>query len=166
MSPVRPRSTRSPRSIVLGVVGIVVGIALVLALFVVAIPSLTESGKVEVRLGPDTFDAGSAAARSEEIRERGPILFPDVAGRDRDVYLVHTGDDPAEGWSAFDARRPGTGRQCTLRWTGDAFSDPCGGPDVPVDGTGLVQYRVVVTEEGDVVVDFRPTDGPTGDGQG
>jgi hypothetical protein len=144
---------------VLGVVGIVVGIALVLVLFVVAIPSLTESGRVEVRLGPDTFNAGAATDRSAEIRERGPILFPDVAGRDRDVYLTHTGDDPTEGWAAFDARRPGTGRECTLSWTGDAFRDPCGGPDVPVDGTGLVQYRVTVTEEGHVVVDFRPDDG-------
>ena len=36
-------------------------------LFVVAIPSLTESGKVEVKLGSDTYDAGSAAARAQNI---------------------------------------------------------------------------------------------------
>jgi len=159
MSPVQPRPARSPRSILLGVAGIVVGIALVLVLFVVAIPSLTESGKVEVRLGPDTFDAGPADARSAEIRERGPILFPDVAGRDRDVYLTHTGDDPTTGWAVFDARRPGTGRDCTLTWTGTAFRDPCGGPDVPADGAGLVHYDVTVTEEGRVIVDFRPDAG-------
>ena len=44
--PVQDTRKRTSRSIILAVAGVAVGIALVLGLFVVAIPSLTESGKV------------------------------------------------------------------------------------------------------------------------
>jgi len=142
---------------VLAVSGLVVGLVLVLVLFVLAIPSLTESGRVEVQLGPERFDAGRAEDRAVEVAERGPILFADVAGRDRDVYVQHVGDDPTRGWFVFDARRPGTGRDCTLEWqsTASEFTDPCGGEPIDELGTGLPQYAVEVTEEGQVVVDFR-----------
>lgn len=155
MSPVKPTSASNARSVALAVIGVVLGLGLVVALFVFAIPSLTESNTTELQLGSDTFDAGGAADRSETIAESGPILFPDVAGNQRDIYLQHVADDPSTGWLAFDARRTGTDRTCTLEWTGSGFTDPCGGPAVPPDGQGLVQYTVEVTEDGDLTIDFE-----------
>lgn len=156
--PVLESRKRTSRSVVLAVVGIVVGVALVLLLFVVAIPSLTESGKVQVKLGSDTYDAGPASARAANIAKGGPLLFSDVSSGNRDIWLQHIGDDDAQGWSAFDARRPGQGRNCTLVWRTDSgdFRDPCDGTIVPADGTGLLSYPVTVTEKGRVIVDLNP----------
>ena len=158
MSPVK--QSRSSRSLVLGVLGLTVGIVAVLALFVLAIPSLTEENKVAVQLGDDRFDAGPAADRADAIDRDGPILFSDVASGQRDIWLQHLGDDAEAGWLAFDARRPEVGRDCTLRWAPEqaAFVDPCGGGEVPADGAGLRHYPIEVVE-GTVLVDLR---NPTG----
>lgn len=158
MSPVQQTPARSPRSMVLAVGGVVIGIALVLGLFVWAIPSLTESDVVEVRLGDDQFDAGSAEARAESVAEDGPLLFSDPSGRDRDIFVQHTGEEPTEGWTAFDARRTGQPRECSLEWVSEAqhFVDPCDGTVVPADGEGLLSYPVEVTEDGELIVDLIP----------
>jgi hypothetical protein len=163
MSPVEQTKARNPRSMVLAVAGVVLGIVLVLVIFVVAVPSLTESGKVEVKLGSDTFPAGSAESRSRTIAEDGPLLFSDVSGGQRDIYLQHIGDDPTTGWYAFDARRPGQSRDCSLGWQAEAeeFLDPCDGTVVPADGAGLLAYPVTVTEDGKLVIDLNPDDADT-----
>ena len=154
--PVQETRKRTSRSIILAVAGVAVGIALVLGLFVVAIPSLTESGKVEVKLGSDTYDAGSASARAENIAEGGPLLFSDVSSGKRDIYLQHIGDDVTTGWYAFDARRAGQARDCTLSWqTSGTFRDPCDDTIVAADGTGLLSYPVTITDKGKVIVDLR-----------
>jgi len=158
MSPVTQSKARNPRSLVLAVAGIAVGIVLVLVIFVVAVPSLTESGKVEVKLGTDTYSPGSAESKATTIAEGGPILLGDVSGRnERDIYLQHIGDDPETGWYAFDARRPGQSRDCSLRWQAESsdFVDPCDGTVVPADGTGLLAYTVTVTEDGKLVIDLN-----------
>jgi hypothetical protein len=162
VSPVAPTRRRSPRTLVLGVAGLVVGLVLLITVFVFAIPSLTESGKVEVRLGSDTFDAGLAAKRADAVRRDGPILFSDVASGQRDIYLQHLGGDDRSGWLAFEARRAGTSRDCTLRWDpgGNEFVDPCDGTVVPADGVGLQQYEVTVTDDGEVVVRLNPDRSP------
>ena len=150
MSPVAPRKERNSRTVALGLAGVVVGIILLLVVFVFAIPSLTESGNVKVQLGTDTFDAGLTSKRAESIRRDGPLLFSDVASGQNDIYLQHLGDDDATGWLAFDARRAGATRDCTLHWDVDAnqFTDPCDGTTVTADGQGLKQYQVVVTQAG------------------
>lgn len=155
MSPVQ--SSTSTRSLVLAAVGLTIGIVAVLALFVVAIPSLTEDGRVQVNLGDERFAAGRAEARATTIAEGGPILFPDVAGGQRDIYLQHLGDDPEAGWLAFDARRPGQGQDCTLVWRPDEgdFEDPCDGSVVPPDGEGLVAYPVELDDEGNLTIDLN-----------
>jgi hypothetical protein len=166
MSPVREARTRTPRSIILAVSGVALGLILVLVLFIFAIPSLTESGKVEVKLGADTYDAGSASSLARSISSAGPLLLPDVSGGARDVYLQHLGDDEATGWYAFDARRPGQTRDCSLGWQADSaeFRDPCDGTIVGADGSGLLSYRVTVSESGRVVVDFSAAGGSTAGG--
>lgn len=150
------QQTRSNRSIVVAVLGLTVGIVAVLGLFVVAIPSLTEEGKVTVQLGDDRFPAGPAEARAASIERDGPILFSDVASGQRDIYLQHVGDDAEQGWLAFDARLPGRGRECTLVWQPEQgeFTDPCDGTTVPADGEGLAHYPAEVVE-GEVVVDLN-----------
>jgi hypothetical protein len=159
--PVQTSPKRSSRSVVLAVAGVTLGIALVLVLFVVAIPSLTESGTVEVKLGSDTYDAGSATSRARNIAEGGPLLFSDVSSGKRDIYLQHVGDDDTSGWLAFDARRPGQGRDCTLVWQSAStdFRDPCDGTIVAADGEGLIDYPVTITDEGRVVIDLNPETG-------
>jgi hypothetical protein len=163
MSPVKQAPTRTPRSIILAVAGVTLGLILVLVLFIFAIPSLTESGKVEVKLGSDTYDAGSAESLARSIASAGPLLLPDVSGGKRDVYLQHLGDDDTTEWHAFDARRPGQSRDCSLNWRADSddFVDPCDGTVVPSDGSGLLDYRVTVSDSGRVVVDFNPDDAPS-----
>ena len=158
MSPVRQSKTRSPRALVLAVAGIAVGVVLVIALFIVAIPSLTESGKVEVKLGDDTYSPGTAESKAETIAEGGPLLLGDISGRnERDIYLQHLGDDPLTGWYAFDARRPGRPRNCFLRWEPGPgeFVDSCDGTVVAADGAGLIAYQVTVDEDGVLVIDLK-----------
>lgn len=161
MSPVRQSKTRSPRSLVLAVGGIALGVILLAGLFVVAIPKLTESGNVEVKLGDDTFDVGPAESLSKRIATDGPFLFGDPSGRTRDIFLQHIGEDPSLGWYAFDARQPGQRRDCPLDWKADQeqFVDRCDGTVIPAEGVGLIDYPVVVTEDGAVVVDLNPEEG-------
>jgi hypothetical protein len=158
MSPVKQTKARNPRSMVLAVAGVVLGIVLVLVVFVVAVPSLTESGKVEVKLGSDTYSPGSAEAKAKTIDRDGPILLPDVSGRnERDIFLQHLGDDPTTGWYAFDARRPGQSRSCSLEWQSATreFRDPCDSTIVSADGAGLIAYTVTVDDGGNLVVDLN-----------
>jgi hypothetical protein len=156
MSPVKQTPTRTPRSIILAVAGVALGLILVLVLFIFAIPSLTESGKVQVKLGSNTYDAGSSQSLAGTISSAGPLLLSDVSGGKRDVYLQHIGDDDSTGWHAFDARRPGQSRDCSVTWQAESaeFRDPCDGTTVPADGTGLPSYPVTVSDSGRVEVDF------------
>jgi len=160
MSPVAPTKVRSTRTIVIGVAGLVLGLVLLVVVFVFAVPSLSESNKVQVKLGSDRFDAGLATKRADAVRRDGPILFSDVASGQRDIFLQHQGDDDSTGWSAFDARKAGTSRDCTLKWDSQdvQFNDPCDGSTVAPDGTGLTQYKVVVTQSGTVVINLNPDD--------
>ncbi len=134
-----------------------IGIALVLALFVFAIPKLTESGTIEVKLGADTFPLGNARVKAPLIAESGPFLFSDVANGQRDIYVQHVGEDPVKGWSAFDAHRPGQSRDCTLTWnnTTKVFTDPCDQSTVPADGAGLPRYPVTVNADDQLSVDLN-----------
>jgi hypothetical protein len=160
MSPVAPRRARSPRSVSLAIGGVVVALGLAVALFVFAIPAITTKNQAAVKQGAATMSEGSAADRAHDIARSGPILLPDQAGGQRDILLQHLGSDPAKGWYAFDARRPGKSRLCTLRWNAHArhFDDPCGGAPVAADGAGLVHYHVTVTSNGDLVIDLNPND--------
>jgi len=164
MSPVKQTKARNPRSMVLAVAGIVLGVVLILVVFVVAVPSLSESGKVEVKLGSDTYSPGSAEAKAETIAQDGPILLPDISGRNqRDIYLQHLGDDPSTGWYAFDARRTGQSRSCSLEWRSERqqFEDPCDGAVVSADGAGLIAYQVTVDDDGNLVIDLNTDDPAT-----
>lgn len=161
MSPVRPPRQTS-RSAAIAVGGLLFVLALLVA-FVISVPKLTESGTLQVALGTDTFDAGNAELRAPSIAEQGPLLLPDPASGERDIFVQHLGDDPVAGWSAFDARLPGTTRACTLRWDRERrdFTDPCTGRRIPADGAGLPHYPVTIDGERHVIIDLRPEAGPS-----
>ena len=143
------------RAIVVGLVGVTAGIALVWGM-----SRLASTGDVTVRLGDDTFEAGDPEEMSRVIARDGPILYADAAGGRRDIWLQHLGAGPADGWYAFDAHRPGAGRDCTLEWQPPAavFVDPCDGTIVEAHGEGLPDYEVRI-EEGELIVDLNAVGG-------
>jgi hypothetical protein len=109
-------------------------------------------------LGDATFDT-NAAFLAGEIAKDGPVLFQDLAGGSRDIYVQHLGDDPKTGWYALKATAPGAPRRCTLTWDRAArvFRDTrCGtGATFPEDGTGLERFQATVPAQNRLVVDFR-----------
>lgn len=144
------------RAVVVGILGIALGIGLV-----VLMARLADSGSVDVQLGDDVFEAGDAENIAAEIDENGPILFGDAGTGTRDIIVHHLSDDPLEGWVAFDARRPGSDRECALEWqqTARVFTDPCDDTVViDADGGDLPHYEVVVTDDGDLEVEINPRD--------
>ena len=106
---------------------------------------LADSGGVDVRLGDAEFSAGTAQQLSEDIAERGPILYPDPRGSSRHIYIQHQGEDFTRGWLAFEPHWPGTPRECILAW--EAVSGQFVPPDnltceslprAEADGTAVV----------------------------
>ncbi|MGE0880857.1 MAG: hypothetical protein AB7L13_03690 [Acidimicrobiia bacterium] len=162
MSSPQSRPGRRPggrRSTIFAVASLVLGLALV-----AAVVRLSSSGKVEVRLGADTYNAGKAVNLARSIDRDGPALYQDllIGGR-RDLMVNHVGADEFAGWYAFEARVPGSDRTCTLVWTSSKeFVDPCTGTRYPATGEGLPQYPVEVTDNGRVVVDLTPGGIPGG----
>lgn len=130
--------------------------ALVLLLyFVVRLAS--ESGGST--LGDPTFDVNASVLAAQVARD-GPVLFPDLLGKGRDIYVQHLSDDPTQGWRAFRATAGAADRRCTLRWepAGRQFRDPCDpSRTYPADGAGLEQYKATVEGSNKLVVDLRRT---------
>ncbi|MGH9211009.1 MAG: hypothetical protein ACRD2C_10045 [Acidimicrobiales bacterium] len=151
MSPVARSQRHAGRAL------LVAGIAVVLLIAAAwGFSKLGEQGEVEIRLGDDTFEAGDAERIAAEIGERGPVIYSDVSGGSRDIWVQHRGDDPESGWLAFDVRPPGSPRDCVAEWQADdeVFVASCTGEEFPVDGDGLPQYPVTV-EDGDLEVDLN-----------
>ena len=127
---------------------------------------LDNRGKVEVRLGDDTFSGLQADRMADDIAERGPLLIPDASpGGDRDIVVQHLGDDVEEGWIAIAARPPGVPRNCSIQWQPDqgefrlldddgAVSDECDGREYPADGGDLETFPVTVLD-GELDVDIN-----------
>lgn len=89
---------------------VAVALVTIVAGVVFFVSVLSNRGDVQVRLGDDYFNAGDARDISDDIRDRGPILWSDLAGGSRDIVVNHLGDDPETGWVAFEARQPGDPR--------------------------------------------------------
>jgi len=135
----------------------VLGLVTLVLLLVFVVKLVSETGGNA--LGDETFDA-NASALADQVARDGPILFPDLLGKGRDIYVQHLSADTKEGWRAFRAAGPGAGRTCTLRWDGSerVFHDPCD-PSLtyPADGQGLEQYLASVQGANRLVVDLRRT---------
>lgn len=166
MSPVERSTGHAGRALAVSAAGVIVamGAAVGLAL-------LANRGSVDVRLGDETFTGQKAERIADEIADRGPILYSDVAGGDRELVLQHLGDDAEEGWLAFAARPPGVPRQCFVQWQPDDevfrlldrdgdVNGRCDGSTYPADGEGLPQYPVTV-RDGRLDVDINAADRAT-----
>ena len=127
---------------------------------------LDNRGKVEVRLGDETFSGLQADEMAADIAERGPFLVADASpGGDRDIVLQHLSDDVDEGWVAIAARPPGVPRNCAIQWQADErvfrlldehgeVSDDCDGTEYPADGGELETFPVTV-QDGKLDVDLN-----------
>lgn len=117
-------------------------LALTAVLVVVFVLRLAQSPDAKVQLGDEVFEVGRVRELAPPIDRDGPLLFQDLLGRDRDLYVQHIGDDAAKGWLAFEAHAPGQPRECALRWIQDRglFEDACTKTTYSVDGKGLTHY--------------------------
>jgi len=155
-----PRLT-ARNAIVVGLAGVLS--AVILMLFVLWVTS-QNGNEVKFSLGDEQFQDITADRMAKQIADDGPVLFPDVsANRSRDIYVQHLGDDPKTGWLAFDARKPGSPRECFLEWQRDRrlFVDRCDRSEVGADGAGLRQYPAVVNANGKVVINFNASGSTT-----
>jgi hypothetical protein len=152
--PVAKSDTR--RGTIVGVVGVVVGTALiVLVLF-----ANNSGGGDSTHTTPSKsrFPVGPAENLAKRINEdQTPLFFNDPATGSRPIVVHHLGADAKTGWIAFDAA---TGT-CTLTWHRESqdFTD-CTGQRVPAEGDDLHHYPVVV-DNGDVIVDLSVDATPT-----
>ena len=112
-------------------------------------------GDIDLDLGDGVYRAGPAHDLAPAIDE-GPLLLPDLAGGDSDIYLQHLGDDVETGWIAIAARPQTAARTCHVEWHADdrTFVDSCDGTVYPEDGAGLPHYPVSVTSEGEIEVEM------------
>ncbi len=152
--PVEQRSlAHESRAIIIAITAVLMAVGL---LFVIASWGGRDGGSGGLKLGDEAFEAGQVERIANEIKDRGPILYSDVAGGERDIYLVHLGDELELGWSAFAAQQPGADRDCFVEWDVDQelFVDPCTGETFLADGTGLPQFVVIIEDE-ELVIDLN-----------
>ena len=159
-------------AVLVGLTGIVIAVVLGGGVLFLA----SQGGDVEIKLGDADFDAGQIGRISEEIDDRRPILYSDVAGRSRDLILQHLGDDPEVGWVAFEARPIGEPRDCFFQWDDNAqqfdlvtIAGDVECADVTMDERGnlstggtIDMYPVSIDDDRNVRVDLnfdRDTDG-------
>ncbi len=138
-----------------GLAGVVAGVVVFLVVLAVAGPRSSRQAESA------TFKVGSAKRLAATVAREGPLLFPDLLNRSRDIYVQHLGGDE---WRAFEAHAPGAPRRCVLRWRRAErdFVDPCDGRTFPADGTGLTSYPATVDRDGDLIVDLNaPHRAPT-----
>ena len=167
MSPVAQSRGHAGKALAVSGVGVAAAIAIAFG-----VAQLANQGRVDVRLGSDTFAQQDADDAADKIAEDGPILYADTAGGDRDIVLQHVGDDPDEGWIALAARPPGVARDCTIQSRdregpfrlldadGEVSGD-CDGRELPPTGDGLPSYPVTVDADGNLDVDLNAEDRAT-----
>lgn len=152
-----PVGRTTTRSEVRAIAMVAIALLMIVGGIAFFVNALAQRGDVQIRLGDDFFNAGDAEDISDDIKDRGPILFSDLAGGSRDIVVNHLSDDPEQGWVAFEARRPGDSRDCQVTWNAatEMFDYSCGeGVTFPPDGEGLNQLPVEITD-GRIVVDIN-----------
>lgn len=121
-------------------------LVLAAALMVWFVLRLAQSPEAKVQLGDEVFEVGQVRRMALLVDRDGPLLFQDLLGRDRDLFVQHIGDDAAKGWLAFEAHAPGQPRTCHLVWrqARGVFEDQCSKATYPPEGAGLTQYPTEV----------------------
>lgn len=127
------------------VAGVGVAVALGLAFLVAQAAS---RGDVEINLGDDRFNAGQVESMAESIADDDglPLLFQDLVGKGRNLYVQHLDDSPRKGWVAFGAFDPDD-PSCAVQIdrTAQVLVNACDeSVTYPLDGTGLRYYPTAV----------------------
>jgi len=122
--------------------GVAVLAAVVIGLIAIELGTRTNT----LVLGSTNFGDINVNRMSESIAEGGPVLFSDIASGSRDIWLNHIGEDPGDGWFAFDTRLPGEERECFADWepADRTFVNTCTGTVFPETGEGLPQIPVFI----------------------
>lgn len=141
--PVAQSRGHAGKALLVAGVGVAVAVGLAFAVAVLA-----SRGKVDIKLGDDRFDAGQVESIAARIdREAGlPVLYPDLVGRGRNLYVQHLEDSPRQGWVAFGAFDPDD-PSCAVSIDRDAgvLVNECDDSiTYPLDGTGLRYYPTLV----------------------
>ena len=137
----------------------VAGVAIVLIAVVTVFVALAANrGDVDVNLGDERFNAGQTDRQANVIEDGGglPILYQDLVGNDRHLFVQHLGDEQDEGWVAFGAFDPDD-PTCTVLIDREekVLVNECNeSVTYPLDGEGLRQYPVSI-EDGDIYVDVN-----------
>jgi hypothetical protein len=137
----------------------IAAVAIVLIGVVAVFVALAASrGDVDIKLGDERFNAGQTDRQAREIDDGGglPILYPDLVGKDRHIYVQHIGEDEDEGWIAFGAFDPDD-PTCIValdRGAKTLYNECDESETYPLDGEGLRQYPVSV-DDGRIYVDVN-----------
>jgi hypothetical protein len=137
------------------VAGVGVAVAHLVAFLVAQAAS---RGDVDIRLGDDRFEAGQVENIAEAIADEDglPLLFQDLVGRSRNLYVQHLSDDAEEGWIAFGAFDPDD-PSCAVELDREAkvLVNACDeSVTYGLDGEGLRTYPTEVVD-GDLYVDIN-----------
>ena len=141
------------RRLIVTAIAAVVGAVLLVVLAL----ALANNPEVQNNLGEKVFTVGDAESLAEEVDKRGPLLFQDLLGGDRDILVDHIrGDEwlatpPASAASAgleLDRETGEVRNSCTRRAV-DLRSIAA------VKAVGAVAYTATVDESGKLVVDLR-----------
>ncbi len=151
-----------PRQIIILLIASILGVVAMVFL-ITRTTDLAQSGEAQLNIGDQVFAPGNVDRLSEDIADKGPLLLSDPAGRDRDIYLQHIGDEPEAGWFAFAVRPADATRDCFVIWEPDAgdFAYNCGDERFQADGTGLFQYPVLISSNGEITVDINAAERAT-----
>jgi hypothetical protein len=137
----------------------IAGVSIVLIVGLAGFVAIAASrGDVDINLGDDRFNAGRVERQANAIEEGGglPLLYPDLVGNDRHLFVQHLGDDPEEGWVAFGAFDPDE-PSCVIlidREDKTLVNECDESITYPLSGEGLRQYPVAV-EDGEIYVDVN-----------
>lgn len=141
--PVAQSRGHAGKALLVAGVGVVVALGLA---FLVA--QAASRGDVEINLGDDRFNAGQVESIAESIADDDglPLLFADLVGKGRHLYVQHLDDSPRKGWVAFGAFDPDD-PSCAVQpdRAAKVLVNTCDeSVTYPLDGTGLRYYPTTV----------------------
>ena len=120
---------------------------------------ISSNGERVTNLGDRTFQVGSVERVAEQIRENGPILYPDLRDPQgtRSIVLDHTGEIAAVGWRVFYAYPADRDATCLAEQIeGTRRFVDCEGREVSVDDLARPpDARPLVENEKTLYIDLR-----------
>lgn len=129
--------TNPRRAVLIGLAVIVLAVGLIAVVLVANGASTGSDG--------GTFDS----VRAEDLlrlqqRDDAPALFPDPVGGRQPIFVWNTGNEPTEGWVAYDALFDG--EPIVIDRQDGVLRAEADGTEFPFTGEGLPQYAVEVVD--------------------